>query len=154
MTNAVLDVRHLQVQFATEAKPVVAVDDLNFQLKKGEKLGIVGESGSGKSVTSLAIMGLVPIPGKITQGEILFTPEGRSPVNLLQVNEAERRSYRGGEIAMIFQEPMSALNPVYDIGFQITEAILLHQKVSNADARRKAISLYYRKYSFYPAMKS
>ena len=141
MSEPVLDVRHLQVQFATETKPVVAVDDLNFQLRKGEKLGIVGESGSGKSVTSLAIMGLVPTPGRITGGEIYFTPPKRSAVDLMQVNEAERRSYRGGEIAMIFQEPMSALNPVYDIGFQITEAILLHQKVSSAEARRKAISL-------------
>ena len=141
MTEPVLDVRHLQVQFTTETKPVVAVDNLNFQLRKGEKLGIVGESGSGKSVTSLAIMGLVPTPGRITQGEIYFTPEGRSAVDLLQVSEAERRSYRGGEIAMIFQEPMSALNPVYNVGFQITEAILLHQKVSSAEARRKAIAL-------------
>ncbi len=149
MSETVLDVRHLQVQFATETKPVVAVDDLNFQLNQGEKLGIVGESGSGKSVTSLAIMGLVPTPGRITQGEILFAPrvaprtksEDRSAVDLLQVTEAERRSYRGGEIAMIFQEPMSALNPVYDIGFQLTEAILLHQKVSSTEANRKAISL-------------
>jgi peptide/nickel transport system ATP-binding protein len=141
MSEPVLDVRHLQVQFTTETKPVVAVDDLNFQLRKGEKLGIVGESGSGKSVTSLAIMGLVPTPGRITQGEIYFTPQGKSAVDLLGVNEAERRSYRGGEIAMIFQEPMSALNPVYNIGFQITEAILLHQKVSAAEAKRKAIAL-------------
>ena len=141
MTDPVLDVRHLQVKFKTETKSVVAVDDLNFQLKKGEKLGIVGESGSGKSVTSLAIMGLVPTPGKITQGEIWFQSEEKEKVNLLQVNEAERRSYRGGEIAMIFQEPMSALNPVYNIGFQLTEAILLHQNVSPAEARRKAISL-------------
>ena len=140
MTEPVLDVRHLQVQFTTD-KPIIAVDGLNFQLRKGEKLGIVGESGSGKSVTSLAIMGLVPTPGRITQGEIYFTPEGRSPVDLLRVNEAERRSYRGGEIAMIFQEPMSALNPVYNVGFQLTEAILLHQKVSSAEARRKAIAL-------------
>ena len=141
MSEPVLDVRHLQVQFTTQTQPVVAVESLNFQLKKGEKLGIVGESGSGKSVTSLAIMGLVPTPGRITQGEIWFTSVGKSAVDLLQVNEAERRSYRGGEIAMIFQEPMSALNPVYDIGFQITEAILLHQKVSAGDARRKAIAL-------------
>ena len=141
MSEPVLDVRHLQVQFATETQPVVAVDDLNFQLRKGEKLGIVGESGSGKSVTSLAIMGLVPSPGRITQGEIYFTPSQGSALDLMQVNEAERRSYRGGEIAMIFQEPMSALNPVYDIGFQITEAILLHQKGSSAEARRKAIAL-------------
>ena len=141
MSEPILDVRHLQVQFTTETKPIIAVDDLNFKLSQGKKLGIVGESGSGKSVTSLAIMGLVPTPGRITQGEIYFTPQGRSTVDLMQVNEAERRSYRGGEIAMIFQEPMSALNPVYDIGFQITEAILLHQKVSSAEARRKAIAL-------------
>lgn len=141
MTEPVLDVRHLRVQFKTDAAPLVAVKDLSFQLNKGEKLGIVGESGSGKSVTSLAIMGLVPTPGEITQGEIYFTPTGKSKVDLLQVNEAERRSYRGGEIAMIFQEPMSALNPVYNIGFQLTEAILLHQKVSSTDARRKAIAL-------------
>ena len=111
----VLDVRHLQVQFLSENKPVVAVDNLSFQLGKGEKLGIVGESGSGKSVTSLAIMGLIPTPGKVTQGEIWFYPEGKDKINLLQVSEAQRRSYRGGEIAMIFQEPMSALNPVYNI---------------------------------------
>ena len=141
MTEPVLDVRHLQVQFTTEALPVIAVKDLSFQLRKGEKLGIVGESGSGKSVTSLAIMGLVPTPGRVTGGEVYFTPEGKSPVDLLQINEVERRSYRGGNIAMIFQEPMSALNPVYDIGFQITEGILLHQKVSSSEARRKAIAL-------------
>jgi len=141
MTEPVLDVRHLQVQFTTETEPVVAVKDLSFQLRKGEKLGIVGESGSGKSVTSLAIMGLVPTPGKITGGEIYFTPEGKDRVNLLQIKEAELRSYRGVEIAMIFQEPMSALNPVYNIGFQLTEAILLHQNVSSAEARRKAIAL-------------
>lgn len=141
MTEPILDVRDLQVQFSTETEPVIAVNNLSFQLRKGEKLGIVGESGSGKSVTSLAIMGLVPTPGKITQGAIYFTPENRPKVDLLQVNENERRSYRGGAIAMIFQEPMSALNPVYDIGFQLTEAILLHQQVSNAEARRKAIAL-------------
>ncbi|MEM8675640.1 MAG: ABC transporter ATP-binding protein [Cyanobacteria bacterium P01_G01_bin.67] len=141
MSESVLDVRQLQVQFNTASKPVIAVDHLNFQLKKGEKLGIVGESGSGKSVTSLAIMGLVPTPGQITQGKILFTPEGKTAVDLLRISDSERRSYRGGEIAMIFQEPMSALNPVYNIGFQLTEAILLHQKVSSKEARRKAIAL-------------
>lgn len=141
MSEPILDVRHLQVKFTTESQPVVAVEELNFQLRQGEKLGIVGESGSGKSVTSLAIMGLVPTPGRITQGQILFTPEGKPAVDLLQVNEAERRSYRGGAIAMIFQEPMSALNPVYDIGFQLTEGILLHQQVSSVEARRKAIAL-------------
>ncbi len=138
MTEPVLDVRHLQVKFKTETNVVVAVNDLSFQLRRGEKLGIVGESGSGKSVTSLAIMGLVPTPGRITNGEIYFTPENKDKVDLLQVNEAERRSYRGIEIAMIFQEPMSALNPVYDIGFQLTEAILLHQKVSSSRSKKKS----------------
>jgi peptide/nickel transport system ATP-binding protein len=119
----------------------VAVDGISLQLQRGETLGIVGESGSGKSVTSLAIMGLVQNPGKISGGEIWFTSEeGENPTNLLQLNEEERRQYRGGKIAMIFQEPMSSLNPVYSIGFQIVEAIQLHQNVNDAEARRKAIA--------------
>ena len=142
MSDSVLDVRHLKVEFLTDEKPVIAVDDISFQISKGEKLGIVGESGSGKSVTSLAIMGLISTPGKVTAGEIWFRPRNEEQtVDLIQVSEEQRRNYRGGEIAMIFQEPMSALNPVYNIGFQLTEAILLHQKVSPAEARRKAISL-------------
>ncbi|WP_036480516.1 ABC transporter ATP-binding protein [Myxosarcina sp. GI1] len=141
MHDPVLDVRQLQVQFLTEDKPVVAVDNLSFQLRQGEKLGLVGESGSGKSVTSLAIMGLIATPGKVTQGEIWFQPDGARQVDLLKLKEAQRRIYRGGQIAMIFQEPMSALNPVYNIGFQLTEAILLHQQVTSAEARRKAIAL-------------
>ncbi|MDJ0745329.1 MAG: ABC transporter ATP-binding protein [Xenococcaceae cyanobacterium MO_167.B27] len=137
----VLDVRNLQVKFITEDQTVVAVDNLNFELKKGEKLGIVGESGSGKSVTSLGIMGLISYPGKITQGEIWFHQQDQPPVNLVNLREESRRKYRGGKIAMIFQEPMSALNPVYSIGFQLTEAILLHQNVSKIEAERKAIAL-------------
>ncbi|MBE9166258.1 ABC transporter ATP-binding protein [Pleurocapsales cyanobacterium LEGE 06147] len=142
MNDPVLDIRNLQVQFFTEGKPVVAVDNISFQLQRGAKLGIVGESGSGKSVTSLAIMSLIPSPGKITRGEIWFRPTDRQePVNLLQISEEKRRGYRGGQIATIFQEPMSSLNPVYNIGFQLTEAILLHQQVSKAEAKRKAIAL-------------
>lgn len=142
MTASVLEAHNLQVTFLTENQPILAIDRINFQLRKGEKLGIVGESGSGKSVTSLALMGLVPNPGKITAGEIWFNSESANqPVNLLALNPEVRRKYRGGEIAMIFQEPMSALNPVLTIGFQIEEAILLHQNVSKAEARRKAISL-------------
>ncbi|MEM9274955.1 MAG: ABC transporter ATP-binding protein [Cyanobacteria bacterium P01_F01_bin.143] len=141
MSSSVLDVRNLKIQFSTENQTVVAVDNLTFELKKGEKLGIVGESGSGKSVTSLGIMGLVPTPGKVTQGEIWFQQTEKPPVDLTNLKENQRRKYRGGEIAMIFQEPMSALNPVYNIGFQITEAILLHQDVSQIEAERKAISL-------------
>ena len=142
MSESVLDVRNLQVQFTTDEQPIIAVKDLTLTLKKGEKLGIVGESGSGKSVTSLGIMGLIPTPGKVTEGEIWLNPETDSPpVNLVKVHPEKRRKYRGGEIAMIFQEPMSALNPLFTIGFQITEAILQHQNISKVEAQRKAIAL-------------
>ncbi|MFB2876519.1 ABC transporter ATP-binding protein [Floridanema aerugineum] len=147
MTDTVLDVRNLQVQFlakGTGKTPVVtkAVDNISFQVKPGQTLGIVGESGSGKSVTSLAVMGLVPSPSRVS-GEIWFqdSVEGAEAVNLLQLPERRKQQYRGGEIAMIFQEPMSSLNPVYTIGFQITEAIRLHQNVSQAQSRRLAVSL-------------
>lgn len=150
MSDLVLDVRHLQVGFKQVAfkqatlkspeKLVLAVDNISCQLVRGQTLGIVGESGSGKSVTSLALMGLVPYPGKISGGEIWFTPNGAAPVNLLTLHPEERRSYRGGRIAMIFQEPMSSLNPVFTCGFQLTEAIQLHQQVSLPQARRLAMA--------------
>jgi peptide/nickel transport system ATP-binding protein len=141
MSNTILDIRNLQVQFTTQERQVVAVDDLNIKLQKGQTLGIVGESGSGKSVTSLAIMGLIQSPGKVTQGEIFFQGrEDETPIDLLKLPEDRRRLYRGGAISMIFQEPMSSLNPVYDIGFQLIEAILLHQNISKSEARRQAIA--------------
>jgi len=140
MSDLVLDVRSLQVNFTSSQKSVLAVDDISCQLVRGQTLGIVGESGSGKSVTSLALMGLVPYPGKITNGEIWFTPHDSAPVNLLRLNSEERRSHRGGSMAMIFQEPMSSLNPVFTCGFQLTEAIQLHQNVSLPQARRLAMA--------------
>jgi len=148
MTDLVLDVRRLQVEFSSiDRKSVLAVRDISFQLERGQTLGIVGESGSGKSVTSLALMGLVPSPGKIAGGEIWFSSSATSPdhtssspVNLLRLNPEERRSYRGGRMAMIFQEPMSSLNPVFTCGFQLTEAIQLHQQVSLPQARRLAMA--------------
>ncbi|MEA5472063.1 ABC transporter ATP-binding protein [Spirulina sp. 06S082] len=140
MTDTVLNVRNLQVQFFTEDNSILAVDGIDFKIDRGQTLGIVGESGSGKSVTSLAILGLIPYPGKITEGEIWFCPKpGENPIDLQALPEEKRREYRGGAIAMIFQEPMSALNPVYNIGFQLTEAIRLHQEVSPSEARRRAI---------------
>jgi peptide/nickel transport system ATP-binding protein len=144
MTDTVLDVRNLQVQFSTDEKLIKAVDGISFELKRGQTLGIVGESGSGKSVTSLAVMGLVQTPGKISGGEIWFSGinkdgETLEPVNLLALRKEKMQQYRGSQIAMIFQEPMSSLNPVYTIGFQLTEAIRLHQDVSAAEARRLAI---------------
>ncbi|MBE9129493.1 ABC transporter ATP-binding protein, partial [Coleofasciculus sp. LEGE 07081] len=142
MTDTVLDVRNLQVQFQTDEKRVLAVDGINFQLKRGQTLGIVGESGSGKSVTSLAVMGLVPSPGKVSQGEIYFKPsEDKSkPIDLLKLSNEQKRLYRGGKISMIFQEPMSSLNPVYTCGFQLVEAILQHQTISKVQARRQAVA--------------
>ncbi len=140
MADTVLDVRNLQVKFKTDEKEVLAVDGISFQVKQGQTLGIVGESGSGKSVTSLAVMGLVSTPGKITQGEIYFKADGAQPKDLLTLNQEQKRRFRGGQISMIFQEPMSSLNPVYTIGFQLIEAILQHPDISQGEARRQAIA--------------
>ncbi|MEG4105756.1 ABC transporter ATP-binding protein [Microcoleus sp. S13_C5] len=150
MSETVLEVRNLRVQFqsadAGDASATVkAVDGISFEVKRGQTLGIVGESGSGKSVTSLAVMGLLSSSSTKIDGEIWFysTKDGASkgPVNLLEMPDREKQTYRGSQIATIFQEPMSSLNPVYTIGFQLTEAICLHQQVSQTEARRQAASL-------------
>jgi len=118
-----LEVKNLRTGFRTDDGDVVAVDDISFKLEKGKTLGIVGESGCGKSVTSLSIMRLISTPpGRILGGEILF--EGR---DLLKLSESEMRQIRGNQISMIFQEPMTSLNPVFTVGNQIAEAIELHQ---------------------------
>ena len=144
MSEIILDVRDLQVQFKTDTRTVKAVDGISFQVKRGQTLGIVGESGSGKSVTSLAVMGLVPNPpGRVTGGEIWFSDAETigEPVDLLRVPVKQLQNYRGDRLSMIFQEPMSSLNPVYTCGFQLTEAIRLHEKISEAQAQRRAVSL-------------
>ncbi|MEM9091099.1 MAG: ABC transporter ATP-binding protein [Cyanobacteria bacterium P01_F01_bin.53] len=142
MSDTILDVRGLTIEFATEGGRLRAVNDVSFELKRGQTLGIVGESGSGKSVTSLAVMGLVPTPpGEVTQGRIFFTEaDKKGPVNLLKVAKRKLRRYRGGQIAMIFQEPMSSLNPVYTCGFQLIEAIRQHQRISKKKAAELAIA--------------
>ncbi len=141
MRQTVLNVNNLQVEFSSDGNILKAVDNISFELQQGETLGIVGESGSGKSVTSLAVMGLVQTPGRVSGGEIWFRPqENGSPINLRELRAEEVQLYRGGDIAMIFQEPMSSLNPVYTIGFQLLEAIQRHQNVSAAEARRIAIA--------------
>lgn len=138
-----LQVNKLEVEFKTEEGIVKAVDNSTFHLNRGETIGIVGESGSGKSVTSLAIMQLIPNPpGKISGGEIIFHAENKSPVNLLELSEKEMRKYRGNEISMIFQEPMTSLNPVFTCGDQVVEAIMLHQHVSKQEAREKTLTLF------------
>lgn len=132
-----LEVKNLRTHFFTEDGVVPAVDGVDFELKPGETLGIVGESGCGKSVTSISVLGLVPNPpGKIIDGEILF--EGR---DLVKLPESEMQKIRGNDIAMIFQEPMTSLNPVFTIGRQITEAIMLHQKVDKKGARERCIEM-------------
>ncbi len=141
MSEPVLDVRNLQVEFITEEKVIKAAQGISFQLEQGQTLGIVGESGSGKSVTSLALMGLVPSPGGISGGEIWFKDEQAPKVDLLKLSQEQMLQYRGGKIAMVFQEPMSALNPVYTCGFQLIEAILRHQKVSAKAAKSIALGL-------------
>ncbi|MFM2060397.1 MAG: hypothetical protein RLZZ507_67 [Cyanobacteriota bacterium] len=141
MRETFLEVRNLQVEFSGDGSQLKAVDDISFNLRRGETLGIVGESGSGKSVTALAIMGLLQYPGKVSRGEICFRPqENAQPLDLLTLPPKEMQLYRGGDIAMIFQEPMSSLNPVYNIGFQMTEAIMRHQNVSASEAKRIAIA--------------
>ncbi|MEI8136163.1 MAG: ABC transporter ATP-binding protein [Bacteroidota bacterium] len=138
-----LEVKNLVTQFKTDDEFIKAVNDISFTLHKGEKIGIVGESGSGKSVTSLSIMQLIPNPpGKITQGEIIYHTKDNKIVDLVKTKNDEMRHYRGNEIAMIFQEPMTSLNPVITCGNQVMEVILLHQKISKKEAREKTIKLF------------
>ncbi len=138
-----LEVIDLETQFNTEEGIVKAVNKISFTLFRGETLGIVGESGSGKSVTSLSIMKLIPQPpGKIVGGKILYYPKDKAPIDLVQLSDKEMQHYRGNEIAMIFQEPMTSLNPVFRCGDQVAEAIILHQKVSKKEARSISIDLF------------
>ncbi|WP_350344395.1 ABC transporter ATP-binding protein [Proteinivorax tanatarense] len=137
MSEKLLSVKNLKTYFYTEDGVVPAIDGVNFDVEPGETLGIVGESGCGKSVTSLSVMRLIPNPpGKIEDGEITF--DGK---DLLSLSEAEMRKLRGNEMSMIFQEPMTSLNPVYTVGDQITEAIKLHQGKAHKEAVKHAIEM-------------
>lgn len=141
--DILLEIKNLVTEFRTEDDSVKAVNDVSFTLSRGETIGIVGESGSGKSVTSLSVMRLIPNPpGKITGGEIIYHSKTKGPLDIVQLSEKDMRSLRGNEIAMIFQEPMTSLNPVYTCGDQVMEAILLHQKVSKKEAKELTISLF------------
>ena len=137
MADTILEVKNLKKYFKTARGTLHAVDDVSFTIERGKTLGIVGESGSGKSVTALSVMGLLMgTTGKVVEGEILL--EGK---DLLKCSDEERREMRGRDISMIFQEPMTSLNPVMKIGDQIMENILLHQKVSKDEARKMTIGI-------------
>src|SRR5436305_2652872 len=135
LMSHLLEVKNLATHFPTREGLVRAVDGVSFYLDRGELLGLVGESGCGKSMTALSVMRLVPPPGKIAAGEILFEVR-----NLLKLSNREMRDVRGNDIAMIFQDPMTSLNPVFTVGEQIAEALRLHRRLSRRDARAGAIA--------------
>ena len=136
MAEPLLEVKGLKVRFATEDGVVRAVDGVDFQLERGKVLGIVGESGSGKSVTAMTLLGLTRGQNAAFEGEVVYKGQ-----NLMTMPESRLRDIRGNEIAMIFQDPMTSLNPVYRIGVQIVEAIVAHESISKKQARRRAIDL-------------
>jgi len=143
MENTLLEFKNLVTEFHTEGTSVKAVNDVSFTLNKGETIGIVGESGSGKSVTALSAMRLIPNPpGIISGGEIIFHQKDGTTTDLLKISEEQMRKFRGNEIAMIFQEPMTSLNPVFTCGNQVMEAIILHQKLNNKAAKLLTLELF------------
>jgi len=138
-----LQFKNLVTEFTLDGRTTRAVNDVSFSLKAGETVGVVGESGSGKSVTSLSAMRLIPSPpGKIVSGQILYNNRAGTEVDLLQLPEKEMCSYRGNELAMIFQEPMTSLNPVMTCGYQVAESLRLHKNLSKADARQQTIAWF------------
>ncbi|MEY8393723.1 ABC transporter ATP-binding protein [Lachnospiraceae bacterium 45-P1] len=135
--SKILEIKDLTIHYVTDDEVVKAVNDISITLEEGESLGLVGETGAGKTTTAMGILGLVPNPpGKIIGGEVIY--KGK---NLLKLSEAEMRKIRGHEISMIFQDPMTALNPVLTVGDQIMEVIRLHQKVSKAEAMKRAMDM-------------
>ena len=140
--EALLEIKNLKTYFRTNEGIAKAVDDVSFTVFKGETLGIVGESGSGKSVTCLTAMrSISEPPGFVAGGEIIYHGDGEA-VDLLKLSTREMLDYRGNDISMIFQEPMTSLNPVFTCGEQVMETILLHQKVSIEEAKKRTISLF------------
>ena len=132
-----LEITNLSIEFESEASTIRAVDDVTLKIEKGATIGIVGESGSGKSVTALAIMQLLPPQANIVSGQIVF-----NNINLLGLQKREMRKFRGNKISVIFQEPMTALNPVMRCGKQVAESIVLHQKVNKKEARQQVVDLF------------
>ena len=151
--DTIFQIKGLKTQFFTAKGIVPAVDGVDITVKKGEAVGLVGESGCGKSMTAMSVMQLLQYPGRVVDGEILLDGE-----NLLEKSKREMDDIRGNKVSMIFQEPMTSLNPVYTIGKQVSEAILIHQKVSKEEARERVIDIFRKvgipepekRYSAYP----
>ncbi|AHJ99836.1 ABC transporter ATP-binding protein [Hymenobacter swuensis] len=143
MSQPILSVRNLTIDFHSHRGNTRAVQDISFELRRGETLAIVGESGSGKSVTSLALMGLIPLPpGQIVSGEARFYSDALGEVDLLQLSDKQLQKVRGNDIGMIFQEPMTSLNPVYTCGSQVVEALRLHTSLSEKEAAARTVELF------------
>jgi peptide/nickel transport system ATP-binding protein len=143
MTHPLLEIKNLSVDFVTDSAKFSAVKNISLIVNKGETLAIVGESGSGKTVTSLSILRLLPSPpAQYKNGEIFFSEDGMTQINLLNLDEKSLRKIRGNKISMIFQEPMTSLNPVQTCGKQVTESIVLHKKVTGKEAENEAVSLF------------
>src|SRR6202521_808475 len=137
MTENLLEVNNLKTYFFTRGGVIKAVDDVSFVMRPGETLGVVGESGCGKSVTALSVVRLVTAPGKIVDGEINFNGE-----NIMEKNKDELTDLRGSKISMIFQDPMTSLNPVFTVGFQIAETVKRHRKeINNDQAWKRAVEM-------------
>jgi oligopeptide transport system ATP-binding protein len=146
-SNTILDIKNLKTYFFLDSGTIKSVDGVNLRLDRNTTLGLVGESGCGKSVTSLSLMRLIQTPpGRIVEGEIRFHRKNQKVVDIARLNRrgAEMRSIRGGEIAMIFQEPMTSLNPLYTIGAQIAEAVKLHQNCCQKDALERALEMLHK----------
>jgi peptide/nickel transport system ATP-binding protein len=136
MSSPLLEIRNLKIHFPVRTGTIRAVDGVDYCVRENETLGVVGESGSGKSITALSILRLVPSPGRVVEGEIVFRGE-----NLLRVPSKRMPEIRGRKISMIFQEPMSSLNPVFTVGRQITESLTAHRNLTSADAKRLVIDM-------------
>lgn len=137
----ILEIKNLRTSFPTRQGKIVAADDVSLTLPRGQITALVGESGSGKSVTAMSVLKLIQKPGLIESGSIILNPKDAAPIDILNLDDAGIRKIRGNKIAMIFQEPMTSLNPVYTVGEQIMEAIMLHQHMNRGDARKKAIEM-------------
>ena len=142
MSEVILKVENLKTHFSTNKGTIKSVDGVNFSVEKSKTLAIVGESGCGKSVTSLSILRLLDENGKIADGKIMFQGrDDKEPKNLAGLTEKEMRNIRGKDISMIFQEPMTSLNPVFKVGEQIAEVVILHEKLSKVDANKRAVKM-------------